>query len=790
LNEIFLMADHHSPTEVSSPVTPDISQCEREPIHIPGSIQPYGVLLALDEKLTVTQASRNTQSVWNREASQILGEPLKNLLDENTLEAVVKCRDGATRGEASLDDSPQHVAVVKIGQSDFHLLLHRRFGVLVLELEPLHSDALVSLHDLYAVALHSLSRLESATDIESLCQAAADEVARVSGFDKVMVYQFDADWNGIVIAESKTEQFESYLGLRFPASDIPAQARQLYLLNRLRIIPDANYQPVPIVPVLNPQTGAPLDLSFSFLRSVSPVHVEYLKNMGVTASMSVSVVLNGQLWGLIACHNATPKYLSFETRSVCELLGQTLALQIAAKTGLRELEARSHLRGLHLQFLEAMARHTNPIEGLREVENDLLQFVSASGAALSYGGEMFTLGSAPQPEEVQRLASWLMRQSEFVENKVFATSELPQKYRAAQKFGDKASGLLAISISEVYNSYVMWFRPEETQVVNWAGDPKKPVAPSAIAPGGGYRLHPRKSFELWQETVRGKSQPWQNFEVEAVNELRLAIINIVLRKAEETAALSEELQRTNKELEAFSYSVSHDLRAPFRHITGYAEMLSTRLGDTLDATSRRYLETVISSAQYAGTLVDNLLAFSQMGRAEMSRGEVSMNALLTQVLHDLEAETQGRRIAWSISDLPPVQGDAEMLRLVWRNLLSNAVKYSQPRENAQIEVGCMRHERENVFFVRDNGVGFDMNYVGKLFGVFQRLHGVEEFQGTGIGLANVRRIVMRHGGRAWAEGEVGKGATFYFALPTLEAMKRFEHHRGVSLSGSDDAPDE
>jgi light-regulated signal transduction histidine kinase (bacteriophytochrome) len=758
----------------NSPV--DLSNCDREPIHIPGSIQPYGVLLTLQEPaLHITQCSANVREFFGVDAGELLGQSIEVLLDTPALDAV-----RTAVHKAHLNDQPSHVITTRLGDSgEFHLLLHRRKGVLIAELEPLLSGSEVSLHNLYSLSLASLSRLESAQNMGELCRIAAEEVRRVTSFDKVMVYQFDADWNGTVVAEESSGKFESYLDLRFPASDIPRQARQLYLLNRLRLIPDASYTPSPVQPALNPQTQQPLDLSFAFLRSVSPVHIEYLKNMGVTASMSISIIRDGQLWGLIACHHATPKYLSYEIRSICELIGQVLALQIGAKEGREDYEARLHLRGLHVHFLAAMARHAKFVEGLRECEAELLEFVGAGGAAICLNDEYTLLGNTPAEKEVRLLAAWLRRNPQMREQKYFHSSELAREYPQARAFQESAGGVLAVALSEIHNSYMMWFRPEVVQTVKWSGDPNKPVEPGP----NGWQIHPRKSFSMWQETLRGRSLEWKSYEIAAANELRQAIINIVLRRAEEMADLNEELTRTNQELEAFSYSVSHDLRAPFRHISGYAELLQTRVGGQLDETGARYLATVIQSAQYAGTLVDNLLAFSQMGRTEMSRMAVNMNSLLREVLSGVREEGAGREIHWSITDLPSAQGDPEMLRLVWRNLLSNAVKYTQQREIAEIEVGCTPGENENVFWVRDNGVGFDMQYVGKLFGVFQRLHGVEEFQGTGIGLANVRRIVMRHGGRTWAEGDVNHGATFYFSLPTLGAMQRFNAPREDDADG-------
>jgi two-component system, chemotaxis family, sensor kinase Cph1 len=609
--------------------------------------------------------------------------------------------------------------------------------------------------------------------VREVCHLAADEVRRITGFDRVLVYQFDKDWHGTVVGESRDDLvYGSFMDLRFPASDIPAQARELYRLNRLRLIVDASYRPSPLVPPLDPTTGRPLDLSFAALRSVSPIHVEYLRNMGLVASMSISILRGGELWGLISCHHKSPRNVPFEVRTACDFLGQMLSVHLEARERAAEYDHRMRLREIHGKLLAYMAGEEHFARGLVKHGADLLALTGADGAAVVFEGTQSLIGATPTDAQVARVTDWLAE--EHGGEELVCVDSLPAVLPDAADFKDVASGLLAIEISKLHKSYILWFRPEVIRTVTWGGDPRKPVEPDA----GQLRLHPRKSFEAWKETVRFRSIPWRKSEEDAAHDLRNAVVGIVLRKAEELAELTAELERSNKELEAFSYSVSHDLRAPFRHIVGYAELLRDLIASREDAKrdELRYVDTIVESANFAGTLVDNLLMFSQMGRSHLTITRLDMNVLVDEVRRSLTDEKETRTITWRVAELPTVRGDVIMIRLVVQNLLGNAIKYTRPRAEAVIEVGAHEADGEWVFHVADNGIGFDMRYVDKLFGVFQRLHRVEDFEGTGIGLANVRRIVARHGGRAWAQGELDRGATFFFSLPKIPPI-------GVPTSG-------
>ncbi|MDH0302064.1 MULTISPECIES: ATP-binding protein [unclassified Pseudomonas] len=743
-------------SDSATPLDQAIERCAQEPIQVPGSIQPQGFLLALDETtLRVLQASENVERWFGMPASELLGQPFPELVSADF--DLPGQLDYLPQG----DVFPFHIGDVRLRQGApwqqmLRVLAHRHDQVLILEFEPCQKGAASPYQgDYYPLVRAFVSTLHQATSIEELLQQSVRQIKRITGFGRVKAYSFDAEGNGTVLAEMADPGYPSYLGLSFPAADIPRQARELYRINRIRLIEDADYQPSPLLPPRNPLTGKPLDMSFAALRSVSPVHLQYMRNMGTLASMSLSIVVDDTLWGLVSCHHDQPRPVDFQTRTACELLASMLSLQIESRESHDRTRTLLELRERIVRMLASMADHDSVSDGLLELPQVLLAFAGASGAAIISAERCDLIGDTPSAAQVNALVHWLGQRGE---DAVFHTDNVGRDIDELPELASHVGGVLAVAISQIHSHYLVWFRPEQARQVNWAGRPDK-----AISPQG--HLSPRHSFDRWQEEVRGFSAPWDPLIIDGVLELRTAVLGIVLRKAEELAQLAGELKRSNKELEAFSYSVSHDLRAPLRHIAGYTELLTEIEGEHLSERGRRFLSHIDEAAHFAGSLVDNLLNFSHMGRSALRLSDVDLNALVDTIRQELEPDYQGREIVWSVAPLPKVIADPAFINMALHNLIANAIKYSRGRAPARIEVGAVQHAQETEVYVRDNGVGFDMAYANKLFGVFQRLHRMEEFEGTGIGLASVRRIIERHEGRVWAEGQVGQGASFHFTLP-------------------------
>jgi light-regulated signal transduction histidine kinase (bacteriophytochrome) len=759
----------------------DLSSCDREPIRTPGSIQPHGFLLTLSNeaqaetrgeasakadakanaKAEVLQASANLAHWVGVEAEAAVGGALAEVVGSA---AAQRLAEEISAGK--LGNRPLYIdTITSANGRHFDVLGHLWDGLVILEFESALRAGPADFRNLYALLGDFLLKIDQTQTVESVAAQAAHQVRMVTGFGRVMVYQFDRDGHGHVMAESKEDGYRSYLGQRFPVSDIPVQARELYALSRIRLIQDANYAPAPLVPAENPLTGQPNDLSFAALRSVSPVHLQYMRNMGTMASMSVSLMVKGQLWGLISCHNEAPCRLPFEKRSACEQLGQVLALCIESREDASDLQFRLDVRRMMVAMLGNLTKGADIIENMGSVFPELLRFARAGGVAIVADERVLTYGDTPDVAAIQSLVSWLELQGHGDE--VFHTDQLSNVYPAADALRRNASGVLAMSISRVHKHYLLWFRPETVHTIEWAGNPHEKAGPAGqgLPRTDLVQLTPRTSFATWRETIHGVSLPWHAAEIELTAEFRTALLGIALERAEQMAELAEELGRANKELEAFSYSVSHDLRAPLRHIVGFSDLLLESSGSEDTTMRQRFLTNIKESARLAGKLVDDLLSFSQMGRAALRPVEVDMSKLVASCIDKLSLDTAGRNIEWTLAPLPRIKADPNFLHLAMQNLLSNAVKFSGGRDPAQIRVWSEQNAQETVFHIADNGAGFNMDYVHKLFGVFQRLHRMEDFQGTGIGLANVRRIVERHGGRAWAESIQGQGATFSFSIP-------------------------
>ncbi|MCU0768726.1 MAG: GAF domain-containing protein [Burkholderiaceae bacterium] len=504
----------------------DLTNCERELIHLAGSVQPHGVLLVLREpELAIIQASANCEQLLGRGTAQLLLHPLADLGSDLT--AAVR----RAAAEPLLEPGRLRASVpMGAGAIEFEGSVHRVAGAgLVLELEP---RAAVDPHDagietvdcdtetLLERVNAAVERFSVASNIGALSHAVVGAIRDLTGYDRVMVYRFDPDGHGKIIAEARHARLESLLGHQYPASDIPQRARELYIRNRVRVLVDVGYQAARLEPPLLPD-GQPLDMSLSYLRSMSPLHIQYLKNMGVTATLVASLVREGRLWGLIACHHYSPRNLSYAVRAACELLAEVVATRIAAIENYAHAQVAILVRRLEQRLIEATSTDGDWRLALFRNPRVLLQPLDATGAALFHDGEITTAGEVPSTPELQAVLRWVDAQ---VSDTLYATNAIGRLDRSLESLTPTASGVLAMRLSATRPDFLMWFRKEQLQSVTWAGDPSKPVIVD-----DPLHLSPRRSFAAWSEIVRGTALPWSGSELVLARAIGTALIDIIVQ---------------------------------------------------------------------------------------------------------------------------------------------------------------------------------------------------------------------------------------------------------------------
>ena len=544
--------------------TVDLTNCDREPIHILGSIQPIGFLIAMTADWLIARASANIGDFIGVTPEAMFGKPLDKVFSPKAVHDL-RNRAAILRGP----DAVERLFSCSLieGAEPFDVAVHFSGGQVIVEAEPAsgeHGDAT-------GMVRAMITRLDLTDDFATFFREGARQIRGLTGFDRVMVYRFAADGSGEVVAEAARAGIGKFMGLHYPASDIPAQARELYRRNLLRIITDVDARPVPIVPQRD-ATGQPLDLSLSVLRSVSPIHIEYLKNMGVQASMSISIIVDGRLWGLFACHHYSPKCPSFERRSVAELFAQMFSMRLESRERKETVDYERRARDISDQLLGAVASDETLLKDPDWLADILTHAIPADGVAVWIGGKHAFSGVTPPIEDFRRIVRAL---NGTAAGKVFATDNIGSLVRDADRFASDAAGLLAIPISRAPRDYVVLFRQELIHSVRWGGDPHKPVE---YGPNGP-RLTPRESFAEWKELVEGKSKPFNASEIRVAETLRATLIEVVLRLADEASAERHQAQARQELLIA---ELNHRVRNILGLIRGLIRQSKPAAGDIED----------------------------------------------------------------------------------------------------------------------------------------------------------------------------------------------------------------
>ncbi len=733
----------------------NITNCDNEPIHIPGAVQSHGILVAINiPSGLISYISQNIQSLTSKEAKNFLNTGLEVLADAmhlNNLDTHIFLKTLEEKKRKGLTFDHLNPNLIQIKDKTYNLIHHQSGDELIIEIEPDGEDQLLLQNKIG----HIVSQTLRVSKLDTLLNTAAREIRQLIKYDRVMIYKFAQDGHGQVIAEEKNEDLEPFLGLWYPASDIPKQARELYKINLTRLIANVDTATAPIITFASNET--PLDLTHSQLRAVSPMHIEYLKNMGVKSSFSISLISKGELWGLIACHNYSPKFINYQARETSKLVGQIISSSLEYRLEEEEHQVNNSINE-NVITLQSQIEQQDIIDALTKNSVNIRHITNATGAVLIFDNNITRIGETPDINEIKNIADWLIDHSD---NDLYFTSRFPAVYEPAVQFSNIASGILCCIFSRELKEMIIWFKPEQIQEVTWAGNPKNSKKSDDK---GNIDLTPRKSFEKWTEIVKHTAHNWTSTEINAVAKIREHLIYAIKRKADAIRILNEKLSLAYEELDAFSFTISHDLKIPLSAINGYAQLLES--AEEYPITDQKnMLRKIIKASNRMNVMMNEILRYSRVGKEAYKKEMINMMALINEIKAEIYSQYKYQGVEIEIGKIINFTGDQVMISQVFSNLLSNAIKYSSKASRPKVIINSKVKNNEVIYSITDNGIGIDIKYHSRVFELFKRMDNVDDIEGTGVGLTIAKRIVEKHNGKIWFESELGNGTAFYVSFP-------------------------
>ncbi|MCG9875596.1 MAG: GAF domain-containing protein [Leptospiraceae bacterium] len=680
--------------------------CDKEPIHIPSAIQSHGFLLEISEKQEVYRCSNNISDFLGYESEEIFLLGVQALAPDllpkiNSFPALLYEPSGIFKS------SPiqfHHKNGVKL---TFDAIISKSRNGYLVECE--RSDVADDIEDISSNLLSSIMNARGEGELGDFLTKISDQIRATTGYERVMIYRFDDKWNGEVVAESKKEDLHPFLGQNFPSSDIPAQARQLYLSNLIRLIPDISYKPASLIQNALLKDNSILDQSYSVLRSVSPIHIEYLQNMGVKGTLTVSILIQGKLWGLLACHQySSAKYLSFGVRNSILLLTQFTSLKIESFLSQKRDEAALKYASIQNILLEQMASASNFLEGLIKGKVTLLDFIESTGAAVLLGNDILTLGETPDLETIQALARTFEKKLDS--NRIFTSNCLSQIDSAWERWKDTASGLLMVQIKSTSNLSILWFRKERPYSKVWGGDPNKAVGLDGNNPE---RLHPRKSFESWYEEVKLTSLPWIDVEKQAALTLKLAIKGTILKKYNEISSLFSEMDliRFREEKATTSLREKEILLKEIHHrVKNNMQIIVALLYMQSDMNPHPDVRQALIESQ---NRIKTMAIIHEILYANDSFAHIDMNEYFSDLVEHLASSQSLQQMPEILIDVQEILFSLDTAipcGLILNEAITNCFKYAFPLTSKNLYPKIYIHlahiEDRVELSIADNGVGF------------------------------------------------------------------------------------
>lgn len=731
-------------------------ECHDEPIHIPGYIQSFGYLIGIDAvSHTITFFSENITDIFNVENSEVFFG--KKLTDFPKLFQTVMTSDIFESLEnLTRRDNETYFDKIFIGDQEYHFSIFKSQNQIFLEFEALlknHEKRITNKYDNFYIIDND----------QEIWDQLLSTLFNIINYDRIMVYKFMEDGSGKVIAEKTNDSLESYLGLHYPESDIPRQARDLYKKKRKRIFSNVYAEPVKLVS----KTIDSINLTFVASRAMSPIHGQYIKNSGASSSFSVSIIIDDKLWGLVTCQNSEPKHIDLEDRVQAGIFTVLASNAYSSFKSKKELEYRLDLNLKASQLKSEFLKHNTLFESLVENKSEIRNLPEADGLAVVSENYVVTDGVTPQRDIIHKIVDWAYQNTEET---IFMSRSFLKDFGDELGLDETTGGIVIYFVEKSKNELLIWFRKEFDDHINWAGNPEKKIG--VFSQNGEEKniISPRTSFETFKEEIKGNSRRWSSRNEIAIQSIRDVILETSHRQYVTIKRLNEQLKKVNEELDSFSYTISHDLGTPLTVMKLNAQMLLKSLSDTSDKNKHK-ISSIIDEIDNMAEMMHDVL---QLSRAKHS--EIELEDLETQ--HAIEKITENAKLTFDtpksvvvVKDCPNVMADKTLLHQVFLNIINNAIKYSSKQDQPEILIEGMEDGEQVIYKITDNGIGIPESEKHRMFKIFNRMDNARKFKGNGIGLSIVHRIMNRIGGNVDYESSIN-GTCFILTFQNPKFVKQ------------------
>ncbi|ASK30263.1 histidine kinase [Chryseobacterium sp. T16E-39] len=705
-------------------------ECHEEPIHIPGYIQSFGYLIGIDAKSHfITFFSENIRDLFTIGNKDLLFDKMISDFPES-FQSIIESDIYRSLNTYTKRENETYFDKIFIGDIEYHFSVFRNGAHIFLEFEKVVENPNKRISNKY----DNFYIIDNAQEI---WDQLLNTLSKIVNYDRMMIYKFMTDGSGKVIAEKRDKNTQSYLGLHYPETDIPKQARALYMKKRKRIFSNVYSENIPIIS----KTKQNIDLTFAASRGMSPIHGQYIKNSGASSSFSVSIIIDDKLWGLVTCQNSTPKHIDLEDRVQAGIFTALASNAYSSFKTKKELEYRIDLNEKSAYLKTEFLKQNSLFDSLVQSRKEIKELAEADGLAIISDENIVKTGTTPSHAVIEKIVSWAYKNTD---KSIYINRSFLKEYGNDLDVDKDSAGIIIYFIDRTKNEMLIWFRREFDEHIDWAGNPEKKIDVFVQNGEEKHMVSPRKSFEVFKENIKGNSRRWSSRNIGGVQAIRDVILETSHKQYNTIKQLNDQLKKVNEELDSFSYTISHDLGTPLTVMKLNAQMLLANL-DTSEKEKNK-LKSIIEEIDNMAEMMHDVL---QLSRAKHS--EIELESL--QTIQTIEKISENAKITFDspkseiiIKECPEVLADKTMMHQVFLNIINNAVKYSSHQDQPVIEIEGKENEEMIIYRISDNGIGIPEEEKHKMFKIFNRMDNAKKFKGNGIGLSIVHRIMKRIGG--------------------------------------------